>query len=480
MKVINGLILLLLITFVASAQKKLTYRVEYSVANVGHLHVVIQLPNAKKCPATFVMPRAIPSGYAQQFYDRFVENVSATSGGGATLRIEREEGPRWRVGNSETDVVKIEYDVDLSRLEREIESASDTSKARPEYVGLLGYSVFGYVEGFENEAVRLEVTGPAGWPVFSTLSPKVPADTTQTNAAARNFYELADSQIAMGPKLQTRRLEAPLPLFLIFYAETESDLNKHAQTFADAFRKVLDYFGNAPFDHYTGYIEILKPISAAHEYGFSMEHLNSSTYFLGVDRVITSTTTPLQLGRERYNFAHHVAHSWIPKKVYGQGYLPFTWELAPQIDTIWFNEGFARYVAIEAIADAMSDEEARQFRQRQFDLLHSMLSGIPGFIRTMPLLELSRVGSLMYSADFRIGRTLFGKGALMALEIDQMIRERTNGKKRLRDSLRSLVKWGEQSGRAFRHEELPGLIAKPVGLDEREVAKIFQRWLAGN
>ena len=97
----------------------------------------------------------------------------------------------------------------------------------------------------------------------------------------------------------------------------------------------------------------------------------------------------------------------------------------------------------------------------------------------MPLLELSRVGSLMYSADFRIGRTLFGKGALMALEIDQKIRERTNGKKRLRDSLRSLVKWGEHSGRAFRHEELPGLIAKPVGLDEREVSEIVQRWLAG-
>ena len=36
----------------------------------------------------------------------------------------------------------------------------------------------------------------------------------------------------------------------------------------------------------------------------------------------------------------------------------------------------------------------------------------------MPLLELSRVGSLMYSEDFRTGRTLFSKGALMAEEYD--------------------------------------------------------------
>ena len=57
----------------------------------------------------------------------------------------------------------------------------------------------------------------------------------------------------------------------------------------------------------------------------SMEHLDSSTYFLGVDRAITSSTTPEQMERERFNFAHHVSHSWIPKKVYGTGYLPFNW-----------------------------------------------------------------------------------------------------------------------------------------------------------
>jgi hypothetical protein len=39
---------------------------------------------------------------------------------------------------------------------------------------------------------------------------------------------------------------------------------------------------------------------------------------------------------------------------------------------------------------------------------------MPEFIRNMPLLKLSRVGSLMYIEDFRTGRTLFSKGALMA------------------------------------------------------------------
>ena len=282
----------------------------------------------------------------------------------------------------------------------------------------------------------------------------------------------------MGPKLQVRQLDSKASVSLLIYAEVDTDVGKHGEIFVDAFRKVSAYFGDAPFDHYTAYIEILKPVSPSHEYGFSMEHLDSSTYFLGVDRAITSTTTPVQLERERYNFAHHVSHSWIPKQVYGVGYLPFTWELAPQIETIWFNEGFARYITIEALGDAMPEPAGKEFKQRQLEMLRRTLAGIPEFIRSMSLIELSRIASTLYSGDFRTGRTLFSKGCLMAAEMDQKIRERTNGQKRLRDSLRALVKWGQQSRRAFRTDELPGLIARPVGVNESEIKAIMDKWLA--
>jgi hypothetical protein len=65
----------------------------------------------------------------------------------------------------------------------------------------------------------------------------------------------------------------------------------------------------------------------------------------------------------------------------------------------------------------------------------------------MPLLELWKVGSLMYSEDFRTGRTLFSKGASMAEEIDVLIRQKTGGKKRLRDSFHAMMSWAEKSGR---------------------------------
>jgi len=468
---------IVLLALTVSAQDSLTYRVDYSTNKPDIVHIAIQPSQPLRGPLTLIIPRAITSGYSQRLYDRYVESVSASSSDQKPSKIGRQEGSRWTVGDRDALVSRVEYDVNLARLEQEITGAADASKRRPEYVGLLGYSIFGFLEGKENTSIQLDVRGPDGWPIFTTLQPKSPADKSITKAGAKDFYALADSQIAMGPRLNVRQLEAPVPLFLISYVEAETDLEKHGELFADAFRKVLTYFGSPPFKHYTAQIEILKPVSENHSYGFSMEHLDSSTYFLGVDRIINANTTSEQLERERFNFAHHVVHSWIPKRFYGTGYLPFNWELAPLIDTIWFNEGFARFIATEALTAHLPEKESQEVRKRRSDQLRRTIEGMPEFIRNMPLLELSRVGSLMYSEDFRTGRTLFSKGALMAEEIDVLIRQKTGGKKRLRDSIHAMMSWAEKSGRAFRLEELPGLIGKPVGVDEKEIKAIMDRWL---
>ena len=81
---------------------------------------------------------------------------------------------------------------------------------------------------------------------------------------------------------------------------------------------------------------------------------------------------------------------------------------------------------------------------------------MPEFIRNMPLLKLSRVGSLMYSEDFRTGRTLFSKGALMAEGIDEVIRQKTGGKKPLRDSFHAMMCWAERREARFVSLSCPG------------------------
>src|SRR5277367_3245926 len=147
--------------------------------------------------------------------------------------------------------------------------------------------------------------------------------------------------------------------------------------------------------------------------------------------------------------------------------------MTPVIDTIWFNEGFARYAAIEALAMAMPPQEAANFRARQLARLRQIVETAPPFLQKMPLDVLSREASFLYAQDFRTGMNVFSRGALMAAEMDDRIRVRTNGAKSLRDALRWLLRWSAENQKPFQTEDLPRYFATATGV---EVGDILERW----
>jgi predicted metalloprotease with PDZ domain len=467
--------LLLGLSWHAGAQAPVQYRLRYDAPGGARVSVEMVLPSGVPGPVHLVMPRAIPGGYAQQEYDRYVRDVRAYAPEDRPVEVAREDGPRWRLGGTGDRVVRIEYAVDVTDMEREIFGASDTSKIRAGYAGLLGYSVFGYVEGFDDLPVRLQVDAPPGWPAFTTLAPQAPPATDHTSAMATSFYALADSQVVLGPRAAFRRVQGDFPLYLVVYAETEEDLDLEGELARKALDDVVAYFGSPPFAHYTVYEELLQPLSPRHEYGFSMEHLESGTFFLGVDRAITASAQESLKQTNLFNYAHHMAHSWVPKHAYGIHYFPHRWEIAPIIDTVWFNEGFGRYAAIEAVADSLPPADGAAFRANSLARLRAIVDGAPPVIRRMSLVELSRVASVLYSEDFRTGMNTFARGGLMADDMDRRIRERSGGRYRLRDVLRFMPGWIRKTGRGFQVDEFPDIVREATDVD---VSDIFERWLA--
>lgn len=471
---------------VPESNARCTYRLAYAADGAAEVQVTLQCRALPAGRHTFVMPRAIPMGYGEQLYDKHVRNLRAASGE-VPFRVEREstdlagadkDAPRWRLDPPAVPgatLDRVEYSVDLAAMEREILGASDTSKVRPGYAGILGYSVFGYIEGYEAEPAQLEVTVPEGWPAFTTLAPKAPADTGATKAYAADFYALADSQILLGPGFDLRQTDAGVPLFVAIYGEGPADAARIAAEAEATMERLIDYFDFPVFVHYTVHMELLKPVSPQHKYFFSMEHLNSSTFYLGHEGGLRASSPVADVARVRYNFAHHFAHAWIPKRAYGEGYFPHLWETAPVLDTIWFSEGFAQYAAMDALADALHDEgpvfRARMVQRR----FRATLTEVPPYLLRLPLAEVSRIASTRYSEDFRTGRAAFSRGGLMAAEMDERIRAASGGQKRLRDALRHLVKWGLREKRGFRIDELPAIFAEATGVDTRD---ILEKWLA--
>ncbi|MBK9064625.1 MAG: hypothetical protein IPL89_15745 [Acidobacteria bacterium] len=436
----------------------------------GRIRVEIALPVPVPAPAALVVPRNYPGGYAFVLYDGTIENVRGVSPDGTTLVVARDPyGPRWSLGKAGQRVARVVYEIDVARMEREIHDAVATSKVRPRYAGFLGYSIFGYVDGEERRPASLEIRAPEGWAVLTTLAPAVPALAGKASGRAPDYDTLADSQVLMGPDMKLSRLLGVIPLVFAAYVECEADLSLESALARTALDRVQAYFGDAPFRQYTVQLELLEPL-AGHGYGFSQEHVDSGTFSLSPERATTAKTSADERDQTLVNYAHHMAHSWIPKRAYGAGYSPHTWEAPPVLDTIWFNEGFGRYAAVQALADGMPPAEGAAFRTRTLGRLRAILDEAPPFIRRMPLVELSRSASFLYSADFRIGRSTFSRGALMAAEMDDKIRAASGGAKSLKDGLRALLR----APHPFRTEDLPVIFQSATGVDVRE---ILEHWM---
>jgi predicted metalloprotease with PDZ domain len=464
MRVYPGATIMMALAGACCAQNPVQYRLRYAAPGDAMVSVTIALPEPVKAPAALVMPRTYPGGYQQVPYDSFAGDVAAFAPDGKSLAVSKDaDGPRWNLGRVGDSVERVAYRVDVARMEAQIHEAVSTSKVRKGYAGLLGYSVFAYLDGLAGHRIQLRVDSPEGWPVLTTLA----------QATAADYDALADSEILMGPDLQVSKVAGTIPLVMAIYAEGPVDAPLEGRLAREALDRVQAYFGDTPFAQYTVQLELLRPL-AGHDYGFSQEHTDSGTFSLPVDAALTGQSTARDRDRALFNYAHHMAHCWIPKRAYGAGYRPFTWEMTPVIDTIWFNEGFGRYAAIAAVAAGMSAGEGRAFRDRQLASLRSIVDSAEPFLRRMPLEDLSREASFLYGVDFRTGKNVFARGALMAAEMDDRIGARSGGAKSLRDALRGLLRWSAETGKPFRTENLPRYFDSATGVD---VSDILERWL---
>ncbi len=162
-----------LCAWAANAQSPMKYSLASTSASDNAVQVRIDLPSPCPAPISLVMPRNYPGGYRFFPYDSFVEDLRAFSDQGKSVTVTREPiGPRWLLGKIGEQVARVEYSVDVAQMEKEILKAVSASKIRPRYVGLLGHSVFAYIDGLEEMKIALQIEGPPGWPVFTTATKK--------------------------------------------------------------------------------------------------------------------------------------------------------------------------------------------------------------------------------------------------------------------------------------------------------------------
>lgn len=440
-------------------ENALKYTLEY-LPNSGKVTLEIQFDPLDAGDVRLIIPRSAPGTYCLINYLAFTADIRALTTRGTELEGSLGDGSYFIFPAEHTQLSKLFYTVDVKRMEEQILDASMSSKARDNYLGLFGYSIFGFIEGQENKPIELSIQTDPEWPIFSTLAPSESRKYGRATFEVPDYALLADAQFLLGNAVAVLEVpDAPIPLYVATYSETPISPEEIGRRGKVALENLKAYFGYVPMPHYTMVYEFVKPVSDRHDYGFNMEHLNSMTANRDVSRPIDAYDPDANIT----SIVHHMGHSWLPLRSFGAGYRPFDWQIAPLIETIWLNEGFIWYIATIPILK----------NDRMLNWFQANLDQAPAFIKNKTLRELSLLGSTQYAQDFRIGKNLFSRGALMAYEMDVYIREQTEGKKSFRDALLGLLEWTNANQRAFNYEEIEPILSGAAGVN---LTAIWSRW----
>lgn len=181
---------------------------------------------------------------------------------------------------------------------------------------------------------------------------------------------------------------------------TNTHIHTHTQT-----HKHTTIFS---FQNFSVLIEFVQPKILGQTHGFSLEHLNSVSMNLLCNETLPSNSSEEIVMFSMYNIAHHFMHCFIPKRSFFTGFRPFPFELAPIVDSIWFAEGWAQYLALNAISP-LSTKPKKYHECMMNERFKLVLNESPNLIKQMSLTYLSQIASTQYSLDFRIGGASFSR-----------------------------------------------------------------------
>ena len=463
----HSLIFAIAIPFLLSpgfVSAQLSYHLVYKDSSSPLIKVSIQPSKSLTAPFSFIMPRSIPGGHDIFIYDRFIENINAIASDGKKTALIKDinDAPRWYCNDTGRQILRIEYEVNLDKMERRL-AAGDASIIRPGFAGILNYSVLGWIDGTEQQPVLFTAETFSNWYIFATNQPVLSPAKGTFGFETASYYTLADGQIFMGTGFRIKEFKGIVPLFIVSYCQTGDEyLDDYGTQGISSMEILKEYFGELPFHRYSIMLRKALPLEPASAPALAMEHLQSSTFFGDTSGMRKESMSRQDILRTMPTYLHHMSHAFIPLRCYGDTYRPYVMEITPIINNIWFNEGFMWFLAYDTLKN-----------ERLKTNFYNSAYNTSSIIKKMSLQQLSQTASTMYGSDFRIGRAIYSRGALLAIEMNEWLIEKSGGTKSMKDVFRYLYNWSKENKRSFTMEEFPLLINKACNID---LSTIYKKW----
>jgi predicted metalloprotease with PDZ domain len=417
----------------------------------------------------FALPAWIPGSYMIREFARHIVSIRAESRG-KPVAIEKLDKHTWRAqaAAGPLTVTCEVYARDLSVRGAYL----DTERGF-----FNGACVFLRALGLEDAACELEIARPRGaryrkWRVATAMSPSGAKLHGFGAYVAADYDELIDHPVEMGEFTLAAFRACGVPHEIAISGRHRADTARLARDMRRMCEQHIRFFGEpAPMRRYLFLITAL-----GEGYG-GLEHRASTALLCSRDDLPRrGEARPGERYRTFLGLAsHEYFHTWNVKRIKPAAFTPYDLDREAYTGLLWAFEGITSYYDDLALVRCglISKKEYLELLGRNI----TAYLRAPGRLR-QSLAEASFDAWIKYyrqdenSPNATV--SYYGKGSLVALCLDLLIRDKTRGRKSLDDLMRALWRSHGLTGAGVEEDGVERLVEEATGL---ELKRHFDAWL---
>lgn len=312
----------------------LHYQIEFDDYRQHLIHVTLRF--VADPTQVLSLPTWIPGSYLIREFSKHIESVRAYDEEGRLLEIQKFEKNKWRLFNTDHELITVEYDVYAYDLSVRGAYVDQTRLYVNPACACLG------LEGQEDKAVEVELFLPDELKHFQLATGMASKSLVKGRFTlkAKNYAELIDAPFELAEQTRFGFEANGIPHEFVVSGKHAMNAARMQQDIEKICATEISMFGSAPFANYT-----FMTMATANSYG-GLEHPNS-TSLISPREDLPKANEPEEPSENYQRFlglcSHEYFHSWLVKFIRPENFDNYDLNKEGYTSLLWIFEGFTSY-----------------------------------------------------------------------------------------------------------------------------------------
>lgn len=312
----------------------LHYQIEFDDYRQHLIHVTLRF--VADPTQVLSLPTWIPGSYLIREFSKHIESVRAYDEEGRLLEIQKFEKNKWRLFNTDHELITVEYDVYAYDLSVRGAYVDQTRLYVNPACACLG------LEGQEDKAVEVELFLPDELKHFQLATGMASKSLVKGRFTlkAKNYAELIDAPFELAEQTHFSFEAKGIPHEFVVSGKHAMNAARMQQDIEKICATEISMFGSAPFSNYT-----FMTMATANSYG-GLEHPNS-TSLISPREDLPKANEPEEPSEDYQRFlglcSHEYFHSWLVKFIRPENFVNYDLNKEGYTSLLWIFEGFTSY-----------------------------------------------------------------------------------------------------------------------------------------